>query len=353
VLLVAGGGSIRENGVLDEVRAALGARLIGEAWGIRANPDVTDVLAALEQVRAVQADFLVAAGGGSVVDAAKAVAGLARSEGDAWTLLSKGGRFAGALPLGVVMTAPGTGSEANASASISNRASSQKVVFTNPLCFPVFAVIDPEKTYTLAASQVANGIVDAYVHVLEQYVTFPLGATLSDRMSEAVLLTLLEEGPRALDLREDYDLRANLAWAASVALGGLLGAGVPQDWTTHHLGHELTALFGIAHARTLAVVLPAVLAYRRAQKSQKILQYGARVLGVTGGSEAERSEQTIARTAEFFTKLGVPTRLSAYGVDADAVPRVIANLKASRRLRLGEKLDVTLDDAAKILELAL
>lgn len=353
VLLVAGGGSIRTNGVLEQVTAALGARVAGEAWGIRPNPDVTDVVAALEKARAVNADFLLAVGGGSVADATKAVAGLARTEGDAWTIMSKGARFPGALPFGVVMTAPGTGSETNASAAISNRATTQKVVFTSTHCFPLFAVVDPETTYSLPPAQLANGIVDAFVHVTEQYLTYPAGAVLTDRLSESVLETLVEQGLRAWARPADYEARANLAWASSLALGGLLATGVPQDWTTHHVGHELTALFGIEHARTLAAVLPAVLKYRRAQKQDKLVQYGARVFGLTEGSAEERAERAVAKTEEFFQALGVPVRLAAYGVGADDLPRVVASLKASRRIRLGEKLDVTLDDVTKLLTLAL
>jgi NADP-dependent alcohol dehydrogenase len=353
VLLLAGGGSIRKNGVLSQVQAALGPRLVGEAWGIQPNPDLKDVLAALDEVRRTEADFLLAVGGGSIVDATKAVAGLARTEGDAWSLIARGGRFTAALPLGVVMTSPGTGSEANASAAISNRATGQKVVFTQPLCFPVFAVVDPETTYSLPPSQLANGVVDAFVHVLEQYLTFPVGARLTDRLAEGILLTLFEQGVQVPNSPPDYEARANFAWAAALALGGLLGAGVPQDWTTHHIGHELTALFGIEHARTLAVLLPAVLTQRRHQKAEKLLQYGARVFGVSSGSEDERVGRSIARTVEFFESLGVPTKLSAYGLGPEIVPRVVANLKASRRVRMGERLDVTLDDAAKILELAL
>jgi NADP-dependent alcohol dehydrogenase len=353
VLLLAGGGSIRANGVYAQLKDALGGRIAGEVWGIRTNPDLEDVERALAEVRKLDADFLLAAGGGSVADAAKAVAGLARTEGDAWALLSRGARFSGALPLGVVMTAPGTGSETNASAAISKRETAQKVVFTNPLCFPVFAVIDPEATLTLSREQTVNGVVDSFVHVLEQYLTYPSAAALTDRLSEAVLLTLLEQGRLVLDAPNDYDVRANLAWAASLALGGLLGAGVPQDWTTHHIGHELTALFGIDHARTLAVVLPAVLRGRRAQKAEKLAQYAARVFGIEAGSADERSERAIEQTVAFFEALGVPTKLSSYGLGAEALPKVIANLKAARRVRLGERLDITLDEAQKFLELAL
>ena len=352
VLLLAGQGSIRNNGVYEQVTAALGARLVGESWGIEPNPDIAQVVAAVEEARKTNADFLLAVGGGSVVDAAKAAAGLARSEGEAWTVVARG-RFADALPLGVVMTAPGTGSEVNGAATISNRASGQKVVLMNPLCFPRFAVLDPETTFSLPERQVANGVVDAFVHVLEQYLTFPVGAALGDRLAEAILLTLFEEGPRALTEPTDYAVRANVAWAASLALNGLVGAGVPQDWTTHHLGHELTALFAIDHARTLAAVLPAVLSLRRVAKSEKLLQYGARVLRIEAGSKEERVDRAITETANFFARMGLPPTLAAYGLHGDAIPRVIAGLKSSRRVRMGERLDVSLDDAAKILELAL
>jgi NADP-dependent alcohol dehydrogenase len=353
VLLLAGAGSIRQNGVLAQVQAALGSRIVGEVWDIEPNPDFTSVERAVAQARSTAADFLLAVGGGSVVDAAKAVAGLVRSEGDAWTVLSRGARFTSALPLGVVLTLPGTGTESNAAAAISRRATSQKIIFVNPVCFPRFAVLDPQTTFSLAPRQIANGVVDAYVHVVEQYLTYPSGATLSDRLAEALLLTLREQGPLALSRPDDYDVRANVMWSCTLALNGLIGCGVPQDWTTHHIGHELTALFGIDHARTLAVMLPSVLSIRREQKAEKLLQYGSRVLGIDSGSSEDRLERTIAGTAAFFESLGVPTKLSAYQLDAEVIPKVIANLKASRRLRMGERLDVTLDHAAKMLELSL
>jgi NADP-dependent alcohol dehydrogenase len=353
VLLLAGAGSIKENGVLAQVQAALGPRLVGEVWGIEPNPDYTSVARALGQVFETKSDFLLAVGGGSVVDAAKAVAGLARTEGDGWSVLSKGGRFSAALPLGVVLTMPGTGTESNAAAAISRRESKQKVVFINPLCFPRFAVLDPETTLSLPARQVANGVVDAFVHVMEQYLTYPSSSVVADRLAEGLLLTLRELGPLALAEPNDYEVRANLMWCSTLALNGLIGAGVSQDWTTHHIGHELTALFGLDHARTLAVVLPAVLAARREQKAEKLLQYGARVLGIETGDREERIDRAISTTAAFFESMTLPTKLSAYQLDAAAIPLVIANLKASRRLRMGEKLDITLEHAAKMLELAL
>jgi len=353
ILLVAGGGSIRSNGVLDQVRAALEGRTVHEFWGIEPNPDIAALMPALDIVRAESIDFVLAVGGGSVIDGAKLIAAAARTDAEPWAILAKGARVTGALPLGVVLTLPATGSESNGAAAISNRETGQKLVFVSPLCFPRFAVLDPEATFSLPPRQVSNGIADAFVHVLEQYLTYPVGGVLSDRLAEALLITLKEQGPLALRDPTNYEVRANLMWAASLALNGLIGQGVPQDWTTHHIGHELTALFGLDHARSLAVVLPAVLEARRQQKAEKILQFGARVFGISGSSDAECIDATIAQTVAFFESLGIPTRLSAHGITEAAIPQVVAKLKANRRLRMGERLDITPDAAGKILTLAL
>lgn len=353
ILLVAGGGSIRSNGVLAQVQTALAGRSVHEFWGVAPNPDVSSLLPALETVRSEAIDFVLAVGGGSVIDGAKFIAAAARTPVEPWNLLARGTRVVDALPLGVVLTMPGTGSESNGAAAISNRETGQKLVFVSPLCFPRFAVLDPEVTFSLPERQVSNGVADAFVHVLEQYLTYPAGGVLSDRLAEAILLTLLELGPRALSDPKDYEVRANLMWAANLALNGLIAQGVPQDWTTHHIGHELTALFGIDHARSLAIVLPAVLEARREQKSDKLLQLGARVFGLGGAADSARIDETIAKTVAFFTALGIPTRLSAYGVGEEAVPQVVAKLKSNRRLRMGERLDITPDEAGKILARAL
>jgi NADP-dependent alcohol dehydrogenase len=317
------------------------------------NPDIAVLLPALDIIRAESIDFILAVGGGSVIDGAKLIAAAARTQVEPWAILSKGARVTAALPLGVVLTLPATGSESNSAAAISNRQTGQKLVFVSPLCFPRFAVLDPEATYSLPPRQVSNGITDAFIHVLEQYLTFPVGGILSDRLAEALLVTLKEQGPLALREPTNYEAKANLMWAASLALNGLIGQGVPQDWTTHHIGHELTALFGIDHARSLAVVLPALLEARRQQKAAKILQFGARVFGITDASDAEAIDATIAQTAAFFESLGVPTRLSAYGIGEEVIVQVIEKLKANRRLRMGERLDITPDAVWKILSLAL
>jgi len=353
ILLVAGGGSIRKNGVLEQVMKALAGRTVHEFWGVTPNPDVAVLLPALEIVRRESIDFVLAVGGGSVIDGAKLIAAAARTEVEPWAILSKGARVTGALPLGVVLTLPATGSESNGAAAISNKETGQKLVFISPHCFPRFAVLDPETTFSLPPQQVSNGIADAFVHVVEQYLTYPAGGALSDRLAEGLLLTLKEQGPLALTDPQNYEVRANLMWAASLALNGLIGQGVPQDWTTHHIGHELTALYALDHARSLAVVLPAVLEARRQQKAEKLLQFGARVFGISDSDPAEAIDTTIAQTAAFFESLGIPTRLSAYGIGEEAIPQIVAKLKANRRLRMGERLDITPDAAGKILTLAL
>jgi NADP-dependent alcohol dehydrogenase len=353
ILMLAGGGSIKTNGVYQQVREALSERICAEHWGIEPNPDVAGTLRALELIKSERVNYLLAVGGGSVVDATKFLAGIAVTAGEPLALLARGGRFTGAVPLGVVLTAPGTGSESNSTGAISNRATSQKQIFSSPFCYPQFAILDPESTYTLPARQIANGVVDAYVHVLEQYLTFQAGGMLSDRIAEGILLTLRECGPLALLKPEDYVIRANLMWSSTLALNGLIGLGVPQDWTTHHIGHELTALHGIDHARSLAAVMPSVMKARRQQKADKILQYGARVFGILDGELESRINSTIQQTREFFESLGVQTRLGDYGIHEDDIPRVIANLKAARRVRFGERLDITLEQVAGILKDAL
>jgi NADP-dependent alcohol dehydrogenase len=311
------------------------------------------LLPAVELARTEGIDFVLAVGGGSVIDGAKFIAAVVKLAVEPWNLLAKGARVTEALPLGVVLTMPGTGSESNGAAAISNKETGQKLVFVSPHVFPRFAVLDPEVTFSLPEKQIANGVADAFVHVLEQYLTYPVGAALSDRLAEAILLTLLEQGPRAIAEPTNYEARANVMWAANLALNGLIGVGVPQDWTTHHIGHELTALYGIDHARSLAVVLPSLLEARRTQKAPKLLQYGERVLGITSGTDDERVTAAIEKTRAFFESLGLPTRLSAYGAGEEAVPQVVAKLKANRRLRMGEKLDLTPDEAGKILSKAL
>jgi len=349
VLILYGGQSAERTGTLNEVRQALGGRTRHEFGGIEANPTFETMLKAVELVHAQNIDFLLAVGGGSVIDGTKFVAAAANFSGDPWQILeSFGGAVRSALPLGVVLTLSATGSEMNAGAVVTRKATQTKAFFTSPLVFPQFAILDPTKTYTLPAQQLANGVVDAFTHVLEQYLTYPVDGRVQDRFAEGLLQTLIEIGPKVVHEPADYDSRANLMWAAAMALNGLIAAGVPQDWATHLIGHELTAQYGIDHARTLAILLPSMLRLRREGKRAKLLQYAERVWQITQGDEEARIELAIQKTQDFFESLGVPTRLSAYGIEADAIDALVQQLQAHGMTALGERGDVTLEMSRQI-----
>ena len=356
VLILVGGSSAEKTGTLAEVRQALGARQHATFSGIEPNPSYETSMQAVQQVKDGNFNFLLAVGGGSVIDAVKFIAAAALFEGsDAWSILEKHGRnVTQALPFGTVLTLPATGSEMNSGGVITRRSIGAKLAFGSAHCFPVFSVLDPTKTYTLPPKQLANGVVDAFVHTVEQYLTYPANTPLQDRFAEGILQTLVDIGPRLLaDAEPNYDDRATLVWAATLALNGLIGAGVPQDWSTHMVGHELTALHGIDHARTLAIVLPSMLDQRREQKQAKLLQYGERVWGITSGTPDERVDAAIARTRAFFEAMGIPTRLGAYGLGAEAIEAVLQQLEDHGMTRLGEQREVTLDVSRRVLEGAL
>ncbi|OON62194.1 NADH-dependent alcohol dehydrogenase [Massilia sp. KIM] len=353
VLMLYGGGSIRNNGVYDEVKAALAGHTLLEFGGIEPNPTYETLMRAIALVRAENIDFLLAVGGGSVIDGTKFVAAGSLLEEDPWTIFEqRAANVQGALPFGAVLTLPATGSEMNSAAVVTRKATQEKRAFASRHVFPRFAVLDPTKTFTLPARQVGNGVVDAFVHVMEQYMTHPVDAKVQDRFAEGLLLTLIEEGPRTLAAPEDYDARANLMWTATLALNGLIGAGVPQDWSTHMIGHELTALYGLDHAQTLAVVLPSMLRVRREAKRAKLLQYAARVWDLREGDEDARIEAAIAKTEAFFESVGVPTKLSGYGLSREHVEPVLAALEAHQLTKLGEDRGVTLEVSRKVLELS-
>ena len=356
VLILVGGSSAEKTGTLAEVRQALGVRQHATFSGIEPNPSYETSMQAVQQVKDGNFDFLLAVGGGSVIDAVKFIAAAALFEGsDAWSILEKHGRnVTQALPFGTVLTLPATGSEMNSGGVITRRSIGAKLAFGSAHCFPVFSVLDPTKTYTLPPKQLANGVVDAFVHTVEQYLTYPANTPLQDRFAEGILQTLVDIGPRLLaDAEPNYDDRATLVWAATLALNGLIGAGVPQDWSTHMVGHELTALHGIDHARTLAIVLPSMLDQRREQKQAKLLQYGERVWGITSGTPDERVDAAIARTRAFFEAMGIPTRLGAYGLGAEAIEAVLQQLEDHGMTRLGEQREVTLEVSRRVLEGAL
>lgn len=353
VLVLLGGESAKKNGTLAEVRAALGAREVHEFSGIEPNPTYETLMKAVGLIREKKIDFLLAVGGGSVIDGTKFVAAAVNYEGDPWEILQTyGKKITTALPFGTVLTLPATGSEMNDGSVITRKETHTKLAFQNPLVFPQFSVLDPTKTFTLPARQIANGVVDSFVHIIEQYLTYPAHGMVQDRFAEGLLQTLIEIGPKLQTAGNDYDLRANFMWVATLALNGLIGAGVPQDWSTHMIGHELTARYDIDHARTLAVVLPASLNVRRESKRAKLLQYADRVWHITSGSENERIDAAIERTRKFFEEMGIQTHLRDYDVPASDITVIVEQLRKNGMVKLGEQHDVTPEISQKILEVS-
>lgn len=354
VLMLYGGESARKNGTLDEVRTALGQREIQEFGGIEPNPSYETLMKAVELIREQKLDFLLAVGGGSVIDGTKFIAAAVNYAGDEWQILeTHGAKITQALPFGSVLTLPATGSEMNSGGVVTRKSTQTKLAFGSSHVFPQFSVLDPNKTYSLPLRQLANGVVDAFIHVMEQYLTYSVNAQVQDRFAESLLQTLIEIAPKVVEESADYDTRANLMWTATMALNGLIGAGVPQDWSTHMIGHELTALHNIDHARTLAIILPANMQVRRAQKRDKLLQYAERVWHIVDGDEEQRIDAAIARTRVFFEDLGLPTRLTDYQLSGKDIDEVIKQLEAHKLTKLGEHQDISLDVSRRILEASL
>ncbi len=354
VLVLYGGESARKTGTLDEVIQALREREIHEFGGIEANPTYETLMGAVELVRKEGIDFLIAVGGGSVIDGVKFVAAAVPYKGDPWEIVeSSEAEVTSAVPFGSVLTLPATGSEMNKVSVISRKETQTKLAFDSPHVFPQFSILDPSKTFTLPPRQVANGIVDAFSHVIEQYLTYPVEARAQDRFAEGLMQTLIEIAPKALAEPPDYDSRANLMWVATLALNGLIGAGVPHDWASHRIGHELTALYNIDHARTLAIVMPSLLSVCREAKRAKLLQYGERVWNITEGDEVERIEKAITETRNFFESVGIKTRLGDYGLGRESVDAIVKQLEEHDMVALGEQDEITLDVSRTILERAL
>lgn len=354
ILMLYGGSSAEKNGTLGEVRFALAGRTVQEFGGIESNPTYKTLMQAVEIVRREKLDFLLAVGGGSVIDGTKFVAAAVNHIGDPWDILTTHGvNVTQALPFGTVLTLPATGSEMNSFSVITRSETREKLGFASPRVYPSFSVLDPTKTFTLPLRQVANGVADSFVHTIEQYLTYPADAMVQDRFAEGLLKSLVKIGPKVITERENYDLRANFMWIATLALNGLIGAGVPQDWATHMIGHEITARYDIDHARTLAVVLPSMLRVRKEAKRAKLLQYAARVWNLHDGTEDERIEAAISNTEGFFQSLEIPTRLSAYEIGPDAIDGLIAQLNVHGMTALGENQDVSLDVSRRVLEASL
>lgn len=353
VLMVYGGGSIKSNGVYDQVNEALSGYEWSEFSGIEPNPLYDTAMKAIQIIKDECIDYLLAVGGGSVIDAVKFIAAAALYDnGDPWDMLAKQAPVKQVLPFGVVLTLPATGSESN-SGSVMTR-EGNKLFFGTPLVYPVFAVLDPVTTLSLSKRQIGNGVIDAFVHTVEQYLTYPVNAKIQDRFAEGILQTLIEEGPLALtdEHKDSLEVRGNIMWSATLALNGLIGVGVPHDWSTHMIGHELTALHGIDHARTLSIVYPAVLKICKEAKHDKLIQYGKRVWKLTNQDDVQLINEAIAKTENFFRTMQVPIRLSDVNLGKKDINAILTKLEKNRMVALGEHQDIDLEVSRKILEIA-
>jgi NADP-dependent alcohol dehydrogenase len=350
VLIVYGGGSAKRIGLLKKIKEQLKDFHLVDFGGIEANPQFTTLMKGVELARKESVEFILAVGGGSVIDGVKFMTGAFHYQSDAWDVLIRKENcvFENALAFGVVLTLPATGSEANSGAVISRDELSEKRAMGGPLFFPKFSFCDPTVVASLPKRQIANGIIDAFVHTLEQYVTYPSDNFLQERQAEAILSTLIEIAPKVLEAPGDYTLASNLMWSATHALNGNLRCGVPTDWCTHMIGHEFTALYHIDHARTLAIVMPRLWENQFENKKEKLAQYGKRVWNLTG-SDTEIARSVIKKTEEFFQSLGVDTKLSAYSTDTDHVAEIVRKRFEERGwIAMGERQAIGLNDVEAI-----
>ena len=353
ILLIYGGGSIFKNGVYDAVMQNLKGFDITEFGGVEPNPHFETLEKAIEIVRAKNINFLLAVGGGSVIDGTKFISGAVNYAGNPLEILKKKILIKeNTMPFGTVLTLPATGSEMNSGAVITIEATQEKLSFGGSALFPQFSICDPTVIQSLPKRQIENGIVDAYTHVLEQYLTYPHDAFLQDRIAEGILTTLIEIGPKVVLNPTDYVLASNYMWCCTMALNGLLNKGVPTDWTTHMIGHELTALHGIDHARTLAIIGPNLYTVLFETKKEKLAQYGKRVFNLTG-SEEEIAKEAINKTVEFFHTMGMDTKLSEYTTDYQKTADFIVDRFQERGwTAMGERQNLTLDKVRKIVEMS-
>lgn len=352
LIILYGGGSIERSGFLDKLKAELSGYELHFFKGIEANPEFDTLMKAVAYIREHQIGFMLAVGGGSVIDGVKFISGAVNYAGDPWEVLLRepGKAFDTAIPFGCILTLPATGSESNSGAVISRHSLKEKRTMGGPLFFPKFALLDPTFVATLPKRQLANGVIDAFTHTMEQYLTFPSDNLLQERYAEGILSTLIEIGPGVIETPADYKLAANLMWCANQALNGLLRCGVVTDWATHMIGHELTALHGIDHAQTLAIIAPRLYELKFDNKQAKLAQYGRRVWNLTG-DDVTVAKAAIEQTEAFFHRLGVGTRISDYTDDYRETPATIKERFIERHWTgLGERQDLTPEEAEQIVQ---
>ena len=354
VLLLYGGGSIKKNGIYDQVKTALAKVNMIEFGGIPANPEYAVLIEALKVIKDENITYLLAVGGGSVIDGTKFLSAAALFDGDTpWDILSKNIRTEKGMPFGTVLTLPATGSEMNSGSVITRAETKEKLAMGGPGLFPEFSILDPQVITSIPQRQLANGLTDAFTHVLEQYMTYPIGALLQDRFAESILQTIIEVAPKVLKDPTDYKAASNFMWCCTMALNGLIQKGVPTDWAVHAIGHELTAFFGIDHARTLAVITPSHYKFNFETKKEKLEQYAERVWNITEGSTEDKAYAAIDKTEAFFHDLGIDTKLSDYTKDYEGTAEKIAKRFTNRGWKaLGEHQSLSPDKVETIVKMA-
>lgn len=354
VLLLYGGGSIKTNGIYEQVITALKDYEVLEFGGIPANPEYEVLIKALQVIKEESITYLLAVGGGSVIDGTKFLSSAALYQGDTpWDILSEKIRTTKGLPFGTVLTLPATGSEMNSGAVITRDETKEKLGMGGPGLFPQFSVLDPTVIQSIPKRQLANGITDAFTHVLEQYLTYPIDALLQDRIAESILQTLIEIAPKIIKDPTNYKAASDFMWSCTMALNGLIQKGVPTDWAVHAMGHELTALFGIDHARTLAIIAPSHYKYNFDAKKEKLAQYAERVWNITEGSIEDKANKAIKYTEIFFNELGIDTKLSKYTENYKGTAQEISKRFIIRGWDgLGEHKNITPSDVEKIVTMS-
>ncbi len=354
ILLLYGGGSIKKNGIYEQVKAALTEHTVVEFGGIPANPEYEILLDALKVIKDQDITYLLAVGGGSVIDGTKFLSAASLYDGDEpWEILTNKIPTLKGMPFGTVLTLPATGSEMNSGAVITRKETKEKLAMGGSGLFPIFSVLDPEVIKSIPQKQLANGITDAFTHVLEQYMTYPAGAQLQDRFSESILQTLIEVAPQIMKDPTDYTAASNFMWSCTMALNGLIQKGVPTDWAVHAIGHELTALYGIDHARTLAIIAPSHYKYNLATKKEKLAQYAERIWDIREGSTEEKALAAIDKTEAFFNGLGIDTKLSQYTQDFKGTAELISTRFTDRGwVGLGEHQSLKPNDVEEIVKMA-
>ena len=356
ILLAYGGGSIFKNGIHEQVINNLKGFEIVEFGGIEPNPHFETLMKAVAVIKEQNIDFILAVGGGSVIDGVKFISAAVHFDGNPMEILQKRiliKDLSKVVPFGTVLTLPATGSEMNSGAVVTIEATQEKLTLGGSALFPVFSIVDPTVITSLPKRQLQNGVVDAFTHVMEQYLTYTHDALLQDRISESILQTLIEIGPDVVENPSDYKLASNFVWSATMALNGLIQKGVPSDWATHMIGHELTALYEIDHARTLAIIGPNLYRVMFDTKKDKLAQYGQRVWNIQGNSTEEIAEKAIEKTVEFFHKMGMKTKISENAENIENTADFIVNRFEERGWKaMGEKQNITLEKVRAIVEMS-